>query len=955
MKKVLRSETLHFALLVTIGLTSPATRAEKAFTPDAVKFYVEHDRMYRVTGKAIAEAFQQANQEVRKTHALGEERFTAPGATSPTEEGEESLVSWGDTTRARAVSAREATGSETAGPRCIQVESGGGDISAVWHPSHELHLKGGERYEVTCRVFTTEPFSKFNVTVKSHISGLCTTYNVANSTVYHEAPAGRWTQLRSRILLPDTGTQKCVLRLGIHVKAPVTWFLDAVSLRAIEAKHEAVTLRPLSEAEEGFELSGLRADTVNLYCQGRCVPILIENLTPQRCFQPETALTFWATRPKDQHAEKNRHTRQNVYVLPFRSEDPPCRYKPAGPGPKPAHPQTAAITRLPKTVRIEKDSLLQHYQPFKGRTTDRVMWTAFESPPREKGHWLHMASLPDIAPGRPPSMIRMLLWGASDLPKNPDHHWRIDWNGVPIGTARWDGYTGCVFESGGIAEAFRPGAKYVSHFVNGFEDGSIDAICLDWIELDYEARLIPQDDMTAFNLPALNDAANLKLGPGFSGPPLRLFSEDGLLIETDPAALASEGSSLLPCKPEWGGRAFRACGPAAFNSPKAIRPGYKNPLPTLRQAPEYLIITHRRFLGPLEPLAAQRRKQGLDTMLVDVESIYDAYSHGLFSPQALRDFLDGLFRLPSANGTGLKYVFLVGDATHDYYGLKQGTPNLVPTHHSDTTGILTDYAPTVALDQYFVLGPGGGEVPKAALGRLPSTDPEVVRAYVDKVIAFEAAESTPPDWARHAVLLATHEFTGYTQQIEGGILRGRPVTHIKGTHNPADAPELQAELLSAINAGCGLLYFAGHGGHYVWRMGEATEESSLFTKEDMASLTNRGQYPIGFTSTCFSNLFDATPRPYYTADSGVGVYFVEAANSGGVALIGHTGKVTLMAGHQFCERVMRAMVEEGVARLGAAFLAAKQQYNAPVHRGIALIGDPALYLGNKYRKEEGTS
>ena len=87
------------------------------------------------------------------------------------------------------------------------------------------------------------------------------------------------------------------------------------------------------------------------------------------------------------------------------------------------------------------------------------------------------------------------------------------------------------------------------------------------------------------------------------------------------------------------------------------------------------------------------------------------------------------------------------------------------------------------------------------------------------------------------------------------------------------------------------------------------------------------------------------PRPYFLEDSGIGVYFVEAAGKGAIALIGHVGKVTIQGGHAFDQAVMRSLFNEGAERLGDAFLAAKQQFQTPIHSGIALIGDPALRVG----------
>ena len=52
-----------------------------------------------------------------------------------------------------------------------------------------------------------------------------------------------------------------------------------------------------------------------------------------------------------------------------------------------------------------------------------------------------------------------------------------------------------------------------------------------------------------------------------------------------------------------------------------------------------VIISHSDFLETLGPLKKFRESQGLSVALIDVEDLYDEFSYGNKTPQALRDFL----------------------------------------------------------------------------------------------------------------------------------------------------------------------------------------------------------------------------------------------------------------------------------------------------------------------------
>src|SRR5882762_11623600 len=54
---------------------------------------------------------------------------------------------------------------------------------------------------------------------------------------------------------------------------------------------------------------------------------------------------------------------------------------------------------------------------------------------------------------------------------------------------------------------------------------------------------------------------------------------------------------------------------------------------------DYVMITTKELKASVEPLAALRRSQGMVVDVVDVEELYDEFTFGQHSPQAIHDFL----------------------------------------------------------------------------------------------------------------------------------------------------------------------------------------------------------------------------------------------------------------------------------------------------------------------------
>lgn len=695
-------------------------------------------------------------------------------------------------------------------------------------------------------------------------------------------------------------------------------------------------------AAQGIDLAGLRAERLNVLREGKPIPIAIEGAGPGGEILPETRIVFWGEYPRGGKARRNIHTRSNPHVLVFESDDPPARIRAAEPAA--ADPAAPFATTHRATWHAEQDWFIKYYQHYPGLPTDRAIWASFKSPPK-KGGSVEFNPPPDPADPNGTARTRVLMWGNSYLRENPDHIWDVSVNEAPIGRASWDGNEHILFEADAPISAFRDSGENRMRFANGHESELIDAVSLDWIEFEYDAKLTPRRDVLQYTLPA--EARQVRIAPGFSADPVRVWDVDGGVAFD--LRRAADGSVEYAYDFEGEPRRFVAFVPGAEAEPEGFLAGRPSRLRELADPPEYVVLTHAKFASAAASLVAHRESQGLRSLLVDVEDVYDEYADGIFSPRAIRDFANDLIAKSEGKERPFRYLFLVGDANYDYLNVRKGAPNYVPTFHSDEDAVTTDYAPIYSRDDWFVYGADDSPDPLVAVGRLPCREPGELLQYVSKIVEFESVAAAEP-WTRRGMLIAAEGFDGYTkglsEKAEGWDFREiyAKTGDVEGNAGMKD------RIVEGVDEGVAYVYFIGHGAEFMWRTGsfDPKEQTDMFTDAEIDRLTNRGKYPVVFASTCFSALFD-TPGH---SKSGVGVALVEAGGRGAIACVAHVGKAPVNAGHQFASTMIGGLFHgEGETRherIGDAFLEAKHKYRGQLVSSIALIGDPALRFGDRY-------
>ena len=275
---------------------------------------------------------------------------------------------------------------------------------------------------------------------------------------------------------------------------------------------------------------------------------------------------------------------------------------------------------------------------------------------------------------------------------------------------------------------------------------------------------------------------------------------------------------------------------------------------------DYIVISHKNFIDSIQPLVEFRRSQGLSVTVVDIDNVYEQFNHGIFSPFAIRHFLR--YAYTSWQQPAPAYVLLVGDAHYDYkaatiavYRLDNRIFRLYPIYVPTIHG----WAPVsgeTAMDHRFVTVSGNDTLPDMFIGRLSVQYPHELDAMVKKLINYEL-NSTRGVWQRTIAQVADDEKSNSIDWIfedsrERLIEEFIPIAfdtreiYLRRIVSP---DRTKGSILGAIDEGCLILEYAGHGGSETWA------DEGILRLENITRLRNR-YLPFVVTTTCLNGQFD---------------------------------------------------------------------------------------------------
>jgi hypothetical protein len=337
---------------------------------------------------------------------------------------------------------------------------------------------------------------------------------------------------------------------------------------------------------------------------------------------------------------------------------------------------------------------------------------------------------------------------------------------------------------------------------------------------------------------------------------------------------------------------------------------------------DLVIISRQEFFDALKPLQKLRQSQGYKVAVVDVEDIYNDFSYGNKSPQAIKDFLS--FAVANWKRAP-RYVLLAGDATFDpknYLG--GGDYDLVPTKLIDT-----QFMETASDDWFATFSPNGSA--ELAMGRLPVRTPGEMAAVVGKIVSYDA--SKPSD----GILLVADKNVGYDFDGSNDKLRGLIPSTFKVEQigrSSLDDVTVRGRLLEALNQGQKIVNYTGHGNIDQWK-------DNILTADDAAALTNRDSLSLFVLMTCLNGYF------HDTSVGSLGEALLKNERGGAVAVWASTGMTVPTSQSSINQELLRLVLDMSKRgpTIGEATMKAKTAIGDPdVRRTWVLLGDPTTRL-----------
>jgi Peptidase family C25 len=534
------------------------------------------------------------------------------------------------------------------------------------------------------------------------------------------------------------------------------------------------------------------------------------------------------------------------------------------------------------------------------------------------------------SPGAQPrgnAALTVYLQGATDAGVAGEHLARVSLGGVELGETSWSGITPHQATFTVAPRLLADGDNTVE--VTGLAVSGIplSGFYVDSFDLAYRRRLVAVGDALALTAGG-NPVVRVR---GFSTPAIAVYDLSDALrpragtgVAVQPAGGAYQ-ASFTPATPQ---TPYLVVAPAAAAAPAAVWADRPSDLASAANGADYLVIAPAELLAGAEALATERRRfRGLDTQVVDLEDVYDEFSFGQPTPQALVDFLR---RAACCWQRPPRYVVLAGDGSYDYRDLLGFGGSLVPPLMVATPSGM------YAADALYGDTSGGDGVPEIAVGRLPALTSAELAAYADKIARYEDGEPGPLGLA-----LVADDPDGAAafgaQSAALGALVGSRLSTLSLDLGQLPLPALRDQLFAALAAGTGAVNYFGHGGS------AGLADEGIATVADLPALA-AGEHPTVLTGlTCTLNRFEL---PGYL---GFGEGLVMTPDGGAAAVwapsgLSYHGEAAIL-GRAFYRRLL----DPQPPLLGDAVRGALADYAAagalPEMLAIYnLLGDPALQV-----------
>lgn len=500
------------------------------------------------------------------------------------------------------------------------------------------------------------------------------------------------------------------------------------------------------------------------------------------------------------------------------------------------------------------------------------------------------------------------------------HQVRVQLNGTDVGFINFNGRENGVGQFPVSPNQLRENKNIIQ--LTGIAPAS-DSSLIDFVRLTYPRKYEASSNRLLFSVPA---GEPVKVG-GFTTSNVRVLdiTDEANVGELVVNAQADSGGFAFTLPAAGSARTFMAIGATGtFDHPKVVSRNEPSSWHTTAHSADLLIITHGSFRQSLEPLRILRESQGLQVAIVDIDDVYDEFSFGVHTPQAIRDFVQlakGQWQVAPS------YLLLVGDGTadpRDY--LAFGSLDLIPTMMVD--GLFSQSPSDDSLVDFDNDGIGD-----LAVGRFPVTTAAQVTLIINKINTYEQA--SPGDTQQRGAVMVSdstdvnYNFREFTNQVRTSLPAAMNVQYID--RSDGDVPTVRAQIMSGINTGPGVVNYLGHGSVGVWT------GVSLLQVSDTNDFTNLSRPSLFVMMTCLNGAFTEI------GTDSLGEAILRAPNGGAAGVWASTG-LTIPFGQVSISQQFYNLLFSGQAmRIGDATKAAKlATSDMDIRRLSIFFGDPTM-------------
>lgn len=276
-----------------------------------------------------------------------------------------------------------------------------------------------------------------------------------------------------------------------------------------------------------------------------------------------------------------------------------------------------------------------------------------------------------------------------------------------------------------------------------------------------------------------------------------------------------------------------------------------------------LILTSPIFFEQAQALADYHsKKDGLTSIVVDVNEIYNEFSTGTPDPSGIRDFVRMVYRRSSGR---LKYLTLFGRASFDFRNIKGIGQNYVPTYETMEN---PQYELSFCADDFFaMMDDNEGENCEGrvdiGVGRISVSTVEEAETMLRKIKHYDDLAASHGEWKADMLLMADDEKTSYVNYNESLCLRIDTLCPaltqkklycgaypLQSTSSGMVNPGANADLMRAFDEGLLALFYNGHGGV------KGLTGENVFANADINALANYDKMPFVYTATCEFTKYD---------------------------------------------------------------------------------------------------